>query len=213
MYTLITEHRDLVIAELARINDLAKYFDLRKQLVSGTIDVATDQAFQRLYRNYWRMNVARLSDPFYATYFGVLAKSQRSGSVDLKDVVRLLASPDINAKRSLQLSFATKLAHMIDPRIPVYDSFVAAFYFYVTPAPDRSFEVRLDSYIAFHEFLRNEYQRVIREKLLDEALLAFRDRFGIGEDICDERLIDWLIWGWVSLLRSGSLQRGQATYS
>jgi hypothetical protein len=202
-----------VIGELARIDDLDKYVHLRERLLADGAEAALDAAFQRLYRTYWRMNVARLGDSFYSKYFTLLAECRRAGYADISEIVRALATADDSDKQSLQFSFATKLAHMVDPRIPVYDSFVAAFYFYNPPPSNRPFEERLAALLTFHSFLQAEYARVIDKGLLGEALRGFRAHFQIGNAICDERLIDWLLWGWVSLLRGEAQRRGEALYA
>ncbi len=207
MYQFINQRCQLVIGQLGSI-DAKKYVELHERMESG-VDVASDSHFQGLYRNYWRMNVARLDAAFYAKYFQLLAEGQRSRNVDLDYIVRELAKGPENP--SLQFSFATKLAHMIDPTVPVYDSFVAAFYFYVAPTPKRPFEERLNALMSFHGFLKREYDRVIRHGLLNEALQKFRTHFETMNRICDERIIDWLIWGCVSLLR-GKAQRGEVLY-
>jgi len=212
VYRSINQHRDLIIAELARIDDLAKYAQLRAQFISRQVTVASDREFQRLYRSYWAMNPARLSERFYAKYFQLLAQCQQSGSVDIGGVARELANVDDGKKKSLQFSFATKLAHMVDPRVPVYDGFVAAFYFYVPPTPDLPFIERIDRLLKFHDFLRHEYERVIHNGLLGDAVGTFRDHFQMDDAVCDERVIDWILWGWVSLLRRQAQQRGEALY-
>jgi hypothetical protein len=100
------------------------------------MDVRTNAGFQKEYRNYWGMN--RRGEAFCSRYFDLLAASRESGETDITAVIRDL-SKDNNA---LEFSFATKLTHMVDPRIPVYDSLVAAFYFYPRPS-DKFFEDRL----------------------------------------------------------------------
>jgi hypothetical protein len=213
MYTSINRHHDVVIRELVRVDDPTSYLELRARLTSPATDVASDAAVQRLYRDYWRMNVARLGDRFYARYFQLLAHGQRAGSVDIGAVARELEGvAEEGKRRSLQFSFASKLAHMVDPRVPVYDSFVAAFYFYDPPTSDRPLAERLDGLLTFHGFLRREYERIIRAGLLREAIEALRNQFQLADSLCDERIIDWLLWGWVSILRRAAQQRGDALY-
>lgn len=212
MYQLLSQHCDAVISELRRIDDLSKYLRLRALLLSKEVEVGSDTEFQRSYRNYWRMNVARLGERFYARYFQVLAQCRESGDVDIESIVRMISKTEGAESQSLQFSFATKLAHMVDPRLPVYDSFVAAFYFYAAPASDRPFEERLHALLAFYAFLQAEYSRIIANDLLAVPLRQFRSAFQVGRALADERIIDWLIWGWVSLLRGGAQQRRNMLY-
>lgn len=210
VYRLINEHRDTLIAAIDRISDVRSYLELRLRLLSSQ-SAATDAAFQRAYRVYWRMNVARLDDAFYDRYFAILERCNEGGHADVRQVVLELASATAG-KKSLQFSFATKLAHMVEPELPVYDSFVAAFYFYEPPPSDKPLDVRLEHLMTFYDFLRGEYRRVIEHRLLRPAVQAFRTHFDLPSVVGDERIIDWLLWVWVSELRSGAQQRGQVLY-
>jgi hypothetical protein len=112
----------------------------------------------------------------------------------------------------LQFSFATKLAHMVDPHVPIFDSFVANFYFFTVPPPTRPFQDRLASLLEFHAFLTREYARVLHLGLLAPAIEQIRSQRRLGSAVPDERVVDWLIWAWVSLLRSGAQIHGKALY-
>ena len=57
-----------------------------------------------------------------------------------------------------------------------------------------------------------EYRRIIDQNLLGEAIAEFRTRQVGSADVPDERIIDWLLWGWVAYLRSGAQYRGEALY-
>ena len=184
MYRLINQNREAIIADLSRINDVAQYLQLREDMRSGRVNVESDSEFQRRYRTYWRMNVARLGTSFYAKYFQLLARCQQHGSPDIGAIVRDLAADEHGEKQWLQFSFATKLAHMVDPRTPVYDSFVAAFYFYAAPTNELPFSERLSALLTFHSFLQREYKRIIHHGLLNDAIQAFRARFQIDHAIC-----------------------------
>src|SRR5690348_4672905 len=125
MYRLINANTPAVINALRRIGDLQEYLDLRTAFVSSG-PAAASPDFQRAYRKYWRMNAARLPQSFYDRYFTLLSEFRERGTTDLAGAVRIISDPD-GDNHGLQFSFATKLVHMVDPRIPVFDSFVAAF--------------------------------------------------------------------------------------
>jgi hypothetical protein len=212
MYDLIAKHSDLLIGELQRLLDADKYVSLVSQLRATSGDAALDGRFQRLCRDYWRMNVARLSPAFFDRYFHLLAQSVKTGRVDLRSATLHLSTNDDDSPGSLQFSFATKLAHMVDGRLPVYDSFIAAFYFYDPPPSGKSMTVRLNGLMEFHQFLRDEYRRVLDSGLLAPAIAAFRESLRSPVQITDERAIDWLIWAWVAVMRGGAQVRGDIRY-
>jgi hypothetical protein len=212
MYRLLVQKCDLLIAELKRIDDIARYHDLVVRLQSTSGEAAIDPEFQRVYRVYWRMNVARLSPAFYERYFDLLARGVRSGRVNLRTAARDRTVIGDDSKRSLQFSFVTKLCHMVDRRLPVYDRFIAAFYFYAPPAADKPFDTRLDRLMEFYSFLQHEYARIIEHGLLDLALVRLRADFHLSDLITQERAIDWLLWAWVVAMQGGAQLRGEVLY-
>ena len=130
MYHLINENAKVVVDTAERLQ-IDAHHKLRADLKA--IDPSSDEDFQRRYRAYWRMNVGRFGQDFYSRYFEILRDCQQSGLSDVRSIIGQLS--DIGAaSRGLQFSFATKLAHMTDPHVPVYDSYVAAFYFYSPPS-------------------------------------------------------------------------------
>jgi hypothetical protein len=210
MYRLINKHCDQIIAQLDRDRDVARYTQLRSQLLSGVIDVTTNISYQRLYRDYW--SVQRRNPEFCRRYFHLLAKSLSSGQPDIEAIVRDLENASGDGKSSLEFSFATKIANMIDPRVPVYDSLIAAFFFYVKPDSTKSFDERLKSHQEFHAFLKDEYRRIIDAGLLTPSLEKFQFRFSALGPVCNERIVDWLIWTWASQLRGGARRVGTLLY-
>jgi hypothetical protein len=133
MYDLINAHT-AVILQYSKLQSDVRDYDW---LVQNLPQVAGAQ-FKAKYKVYWRMNVARLSPAYYNVYFQSL-QSARLNPPTLTAVAANLYTTPTNAKgRSLQFSFATKLLHMVNPKTPIYDSEVAAFYFFEEPKSKRA---------------------------------------------------------------------------
>jgi hypothetical protein len=207
----MNDYRDDVIAELNRISDVPRYLELRRRM--SDVNVATDADFQQMYRDYWRMSLSRLGNSFYKRYFAHMEALKTSETGPDEAAIREIAMlSDTPERSSLQFSFATKLLNTLDSREPVYDTHVTSFYFFIPPASDRPFETRLDSLLEFYAFLRGEYARVIEEDLLGPSIRRFREQPGIDTTLRDERIVDMLIWGFVSLMRRNVQQRGEVLY-
>ncbi len=116
-----------------------------------------------------------------------------------------------NGRQSLQCSFATKLLHMVNPNAPIYDSLVAAFYFFQEPGRNKPLGQRIAAYVAFHTFLAEEYRRILANGLLAASIQAFRQQFN-PQHFTDEKVIDSLLWTYVALLRSGGVTSGTIIY-
>jgi hypothetical protein len=156
------------------------------------------------------MNAARLSPAFYTAYFGALIAAKNQ-TPTLSNVAQILhaASARESGQKSLQFSFATKLMHMTNPYLPIYDSQVTAFYFFQEPST--ILQQRINGLVAFHVFLTHEYARVISGNFLAIAIQEFRDRLK-PRNFTDEKIVDSLIWAFVALLRKGALPRRQVVF-
>jgi len=70
---------------------------------------------------------------------------------------------------------------------------------------------RISAFVTFHDFLKQEYARVIQNNLLATAIQEFRLRLN-PQLFTDEKIVDSLIWAFVGLLWKGALQKGQIAY-
>ncbi len=207
MYDLINQFAKTVVATIPH-DHITDY----EWLIKNTGQANTAH-YQERYRSFWAMNAARLSPDFYTAYFSLLGAAIDYAPT-LKRVISTLydASSRLNGTKSLQFSFATKLLHMTNPHLPMYDSQVAAFYFFVAPttsAPDP--ERRTSEYLDFYQFLTSEYARVLQNGLLRRSIEEFRHRLK-PQHFTDEKIIDSLIWGFVKLLRNGALSNRRIIY-
>ena len=73
-------------------------------------------------------------------------------------------------------------------------------------------EAKLKRLLRSYRFLEKEYDRVLKEGLLEPAITTFRKRFNVGNNYADEKIIDTLIWKFVSFARSGAIRDGTILY-
>lgn len=175
-------------------------------------DLATSPGYQSRYRKYWMMNAARLGQEYVDAYFDLLVRA-RSNEPDIKMVASALYEIPCNSKgkKALQYSFSTKLLHALDPTLPIYDSQVAAFYFFTPPERTAPLDARLNDLGTFYKFLRGEHDRVLAEGLLQGCIHEFRSQLS-PRHFTDQKIVDSLIWGFASLLRDGAVSGGSVAY-
>jgi hypothetical protein len=205
MYSLVNRSINLILETLDHRLAIEVYLNLMRRF--NQVNVRTDVVFQLDFRSYWRLNAARLSDEFCSAYFDLMESLKTNQNVEIEDVVRRLYQVPTheNGRQSIQFSFASKLIHTLDPHRPIYDSFVADFFFFRPPDSNKEIDFRLSSFLTFYRFLCHEYERVLEQGLLQPSILRFREIPGVDNTYTDQKIIDTLIWQFVSLLRSGAL--------
>lgn len=197
MYSLIREHSDYIIRDIGK-----KHVDEYDWLMSNLrlLDVSRDSLFKEKYKQFWAMNAARLSDDFVSAYFEYLEKNKDNRTIGIRKVCDYLWY-ELPTEKSLQFSFTTKLVHMINPNMPIYDGMIKDFYF----LPDisyKDYEKRIINLLTLYSFLKDEQRRIIEQGLLHEPMKKFREHYK-PQHFTDVKVIDSLIWGFVSTARVG----------
>jgi len=213
MYNLINQNIDLILAAVDRYLDIDTYLSLMRRFNQG--DIRHDALFHLDYRRYWRLNAARLSEGFCLAYFDLMEGLRTNHNMDTKAVARHLYQLPTHesGRQSLQFSFASKLIHTLDPHKPIYDSMISDFFFFSPPDPNKELDFRLRSLSTFYAFLCNEYHRILEHDLLEPSILRFRQIPGVDDTYTNEKIIDTLIWRFVTLLRNGALLDARIMYS
>jgi hypothetical protein len=101
---------------------------------------------------------------------------------------------------------------MLRPHTPVYDSNVEAFFFLPKGPARESMNKKLQRLLLAYAFLSRKYNRVIEKGLLDRAIRRFRVRHNADGLFTLEKIMDTLIWRFVTILRRGGLRDRRVAY-
>mgnify|MGYP001078049123 CR=1 FL=1 len=170
-------------------------------LVQNINQLDTSQ-YRRRYSVFWRLNGAGLSQTYREAYFSFLRDGLNNNALSLNELAHRLYLIPINTNRqALQFSFCTKLCHMLDRNLPIYDSQIRKFYDYAAPLGGQTVDARIADLVNFHSFLVNEYKQIIAENLLYTSIQAFRHRLS-PQHFTDIKVVDSLIWAFVNYQES-----------
>lgn len=168
---------------------------LLDEFAEGPVD--TNLVFQFVYRSFYRLDNAGLSPEFKSEYFVLMEQSRNDPrEISLETLVRKLYDfPGRNKRRGLQFSFVTKLANMINPDYPIYDSEVAKVFRFRPPASSRPLEDRLADYLKFYATMRSTYAEILKNNLLEQPRLTFRHKYTVHEaKIAEVKVLDFIFW-------------------
>jgi len=210
MYSLINKNIPVILENIER-GHVAEYDWLSRRLKET--DVSLDPEFQKRYKSYWEMDFARLSPAFCEFYFRVLEEG-KSEDIEIRGLCQRLYEVPTHKdeQKTIQFSFATKLAHMIDPALPIYDNLVCSFYFLRVAWPKGEFSQRIESYLSVYRFLLRELERIKTKGLLESSIHEFRRQLK-PECFTEEKIIDSLIRSFVTVAKKGAFQTGDLEYN
>jgi hypothetical protein len=159
-------------------------------------DPQSDPVFQFMFRSFYRIDNAGLTDDFKTRFFQLLSAARESHQVDVEDVVLdLFEIPNRKGQSSLQFSFATKLAATVDSSVPIYDAEVASIFGFRPPYNYKPFPQRLTDYMSFYVQLTALYRSIIEGDLLAPARLMFRTMYDTNEaEVSETKVLDFIFW-------------------
>jgi hypothetical protein len=213
MYRLINKHIQPLLRSIDRDKDIEPYRQLIAYMDAAECPLNKD--FRSRYRQYWKMTNVQVTPRFADQYFLKLESLRFTRKPEIEVVARQLYKFTNEDKRpSLQFSFATKLVHMLDRDAPIYDSSVRSFFLLRDISWLKNAESKLPLYLDAYQFLKAEYERVIRESLLKKAITAFRNCFHVHPSgYTDVKVIDTLIWKFVSFMEMAAPSERRVIYS
>jgi hypothetical protein len=211
MYSIIRQNWQAILNRIRQTEEIDKY----ESLIQTVKRPPWPGDFQGEYEEFWV--IRGVSTSFKASYFDKLLQAVLVQPPNLTQLCAELLRVSTRKKTggqpipTLQFSYPTKLCHTVDRRLPIYDAHVRRFYLFKVPSNDLPQQERIQEYLAFYDFLKNEYARVLCGNLLKPAIDGFRRKFNAPQHT-DVKIIDWLIWAFIDWADKGALLNGQIRY-
>ncbi len=211
MYSIINQYSELIIKSFDYNKDIQPYHYLKYKYEKKEID----NKFKSYYINYYRLSSARLSEKFLDGYFNFLISNYKNQQITIKEILDYLAEIECNKNRDkkLHFSFASKLLHTINDVKPIYDSMIAQFYFLPEIKSEWSKEKKKETFEKNYNFIEIEYERIITNNLMNEVFIKFNDKIENSSNISNVKKIDFILWMYVKLLKSGKVRDKEIIYS
>jgi len=154
-----------------------------------------NKLFQFVFRSFYRLDNAGLTDEFKNKYFELL-EAVRNKEVNIKSVCETLYEiENRKGSKSLQFSFATKLANTVNPLLPIYDSEVAKMYGYKPPLTYKPLSERIENLLKFYKYLSDDYTKVLHDGSIEMTLNTFDKKFPKYQDkISNFKKLDFIVW-------------------
>ncbi len=156
--------------------------------------IHSDTLFQFIYKAYYQLNSAGLSDEFKNGYFQLMANLYKKEELDLFEICKSLEYyKNKKGQTSLQFSFCTKLAATINNRKPIYDSYVKDVFDFVQPQ-NKSYNIKLEKYIEFYKRLNDTVHNLHTQNEIIEIIEQISEKYANWKTISKEKQIDFIIW-------------------
>ena len=198
----ICERQDAIFLNITR-ESVGVYLFLKDEYKKG--NVKNNIVFQFVFRSYYRLDNAGLTDEFKKRYFELLADKQTDLEYILSELYKL---ETLKGKNSIQFSFATKLLHTLDNNKPIFDAEVARVIHRSVTGIGK--EEKIDSCRSIYNDLIGIYYNLINDEGIKKIIFKFRKKFDVSpKRMSDIKVLDFIIWSFGKLNKKKSVKRSK----
>ena len=193
----IFEKQDKILENL-NFENVSIYLFLKDEYAKENI--SNNFLFQFVFRSYYRLDNAGLSEEIKNVYFKLLENKQTK----LESILLALYEiPTLKHKNTIQFSFATKLLHTIDNNLPIFDSKVGKIFNFKVNGTNK--EKKVTSCTEIYDDLIVYYAELKKEEKIKEVISKFRYKFNIGDGrVADTKILDFIKL-WESFKKNGKI--------
>ena len=180
--------REKILQNL-RGDEIEVYLFLRKQFKET--NVSKNLVFQYMFRKYFVMD--RWTDDQYTTqFFKTMQRLRPNAHIDqIPSVCKDLKLHDKTGK--IHFSYATKMFHLLNPEIPIYDSMVAKV-FRFNPPYSRQEDIKLNKYLEFLKHISKCYEAIKKEDKIDSLIASIQEEYPQIRKAGYTKVMDFMIW-------------------
>ena len=188
--SLISEKEHEIINNIS-IESIDVYKFLQDEFKKGNVN--TNYLFQFVYRSFYRIDNAGLTDEFKIEYFKIMEEKRFSYNLDPQEIfMRLYLFKTRQDKHTIQFSFSTKLIHTINVDFPIYDSNIAKVFNFPTSYLE-DIKKRVIRYLDQQNIIIEVYKSILDKKLLISTIQLF-DKTFIDNKLPNIKKLDFIFW-------------------
>ncbi|MFA6533935.1 MAG: hypothetical protein WCT37_02050 [Patescibacteria group bacterium] len=183
----VFERQNEIFSNL-NFENIAVYLFLKDEYTKQNI--LNNFVFQFVFRSFYRMDSAGLSDEIKSCYFKLLANKQTKLEIILSELYKI---PTLKNKKTIQFSFSTKLLHTIDNNLPIFDSEVGKIF--NLKVSGKNEDEKIASCIKIYDTLKVYYLELNNAEEIKEVISKFRQRFDVDiNKISNTKILDFIFW-------------------
>lgn len=200
---LINNNSENIVSNIKQ-ESIDVYLFLKKRFSENNVN--EDYLFQFLFRSFYRLDNAGLTDDFKSKYFELLQIHRSDKSIDIPALVKILYEfKTLKNVNSIQFSFVSKMVNTIDDSMPIYDSEVARMFEFRVPYTYKDTYQRINKYMEFYAKLSKQYNEFIAKSSLKTALSCLNSNLNGISSLSENKKIDFLVWSAGKLEYKGEL--------
>lgn len=184
-----------IVAEILQRAELTqgieRYQELLYLLKEKHVNVADDEHFQHLYRNFYALS-HRVA-PFYPAYFNAFQDALTTPDMSHREIFDTISE----ISHFCEISFSSKILHNLNQNIPIYDSIVGWYHFGFKFIKSQKLDFAGNKQIAWDMYLEYKKQFMEYMESNDAKLIVqmFDDAFPQYKTLFTAvKKVDFVLW-------------------
>jgi len=172
------------------------YLFIRSRFKEKGNDIVDDKVFQFVYRSFYRLDNAGLGDKIKSRYFQLFNEAAKSkDGVNIKRVCDELGKiNNLKNKKTMQFSFATKMAATINENMPIYDSLVAKVFGFSPPHAVKDWDKKYEQYSDFYSNISETVEWLKQQDNSHKLMKTYSEKISNWELLPEMKKYDFMFW-------------------
>ena len=180
------KNKDELIIKKFNRESVEVYLFIKNQF--DNTEVSNNYLFQFIYRSFYRLDGVGISTEWKRKYFQIMQENKNISEIDFKEILKELYKFDNHKK--IQFSFVSKMQNLINPKFGIYDSAIKKAFGFPNISNSKYLE-RIDSYLEQYKLINETYNKILKEKALDDIIQKFGKEFDIYDKV---KILDFIFW-------------------
>jgi hypothetical protein len=166
----------------------------------ATENVTQNEVFKFIFRSYYRLDNAGLTNEFKSEYFSIMQEYRSLDTITNDTILSIAKRLDyFHTKRevkSFQFSFITKLLNTINTNTPIWDKEVRKVFRFSNLPPNSnrfSLENRVTIACEQLDYIKKTLEEIISSDTLHQVIVNLDNRYNT-QDLNIYKKIDFLLW-------------------
>ena len=157
-------------------------------------NVTENYLFQFVYRSFYRIDNAGLTNQFKTEYFKILQEYRQLEHFDFAIILhRLFNIVNHKGQNTFQFSFVTKMQNTIYSNRPIYDNEVSKVFSFDRPRQGSSFNDKLNLYLEQLSIIDTTYNSFLSNDSLLKIITSFDNKFP-KHNLGQIKKFDFIFW-------------------
>ena len=190
---LIDTNINSIIEQISQ-EDIDIYISIQDQFLIKDGNIENDSIFRYLFKKFYLSSSARfLTEKSYDLYFSILSNLKITKLDNITDIIKYLLEKLKPMRNKLEYSYTSKILHTINPRFPIYDSYIRKALNLRVIEGD-SDDQKINDFLNHYNKINQIYREIIKNNLLETPIEKLGKKRIISR-LSPVKTIDFLFWG------------------